>query len=167
SDAMTRANEGLLLLRAGKADKAKEAFLRAFADSDRTDVALLVTLGNGLRRAGAATEAREAMTLAVEARKERVSPAMLAELALAQLATEDGTAAEATLRRAIGIDAKYATAHYLLGKVLIGRGAKGEAKKSFSRSIELEPNAPFRADVERQIEALQATSGARTKPSSR
>jgi tetratricopeptide (TPR) repeat protein len=71
---------------------------------------------------------------------EEVTPALLSELALAYRANDDRAGAERALNRALEIDARYATAHYLLGNLLAGRGAFPEAIRHYERYLALEPN---------------------------
>jgi Tfp pilus assembly protein PilF len=156
-DALTRANFGLLLLRAGESDAARTELREALKHADRTSVATLQALGNGLRRAGAPAEALEAMRLAVRAREAGPTPALLAELALAENAAGEKASAEKSLTAAIKLDPKYATAHYLLGNLLAARGAFKEAVTHFDRALKLEPTAPFAGDARTKRDAAKAS----------
>jgi Flp pilus assembly protein TadD len=157
-NAMLQANLGLLLIGKGDAAAAGEQLRAALAKAQGNRAALL-TIGNGLRLAGDAQGALRAMQGAVEAEPE-VTPALLAELALAQRATEDRDGAIATLERALSLDAKYATAHYLLGNLLAGAERFAEAKQHYDRYLALEPKGEH-ADKAR--ERLKMLKKARTK----
>ncbi len=137
-DGVARANLGLLLLQLGEDDQAAIELRRALPLS-RGDAAALQAIGLGLRRAGQPGAAVQAMEMAIEAHGEP-TPALLAELALAQRANEDPTAAEATLTRAIELDARFAIAHTLLGSLMASRQAYREAIPHFERYLALEPN---------------------------
>ncbi len=83
--------------------------------------AALVAIGNGLRRAGEASVAVEAMQAAIRADGGKATPAVLSELALAQRAAGEREAAIASLQNALEIDENYAIAHYLIANMLAAR----------------------------------------------
>jgi len=138
-DATLRANYGLCLLRSGDRENAATELRRALPLARGNPVALQA-IGNGLRLAGRFDDAVRAMEGAVEAHPQAGTPALLAELALAYLATRDGAQAEETLGAALRLDPDYPTAHYLLGRVLRARGACDEAERHLRRYLSLEPN---------------------------
>lgn len=152
--ALPRANLGLLLLAMGEREQAAIELRRALPLA-RGDAAALGAIGNGLRRAGQADAAVRAMALAIEANGEPTA-ALLAELSLAQRANDDREAAEATLRRIIELDARYAVAHYLLAGMLAGRGEFDEAITHYQRYLALEPDGPQAARAREHLAAARA-----------
>lgn len=150
---MTRVNLGLLLVDMGKAQEARRHLGEALPEAEGNRAALLA-IGNGFRRAGDAAQAVVAMEAAVAA-GDGPTPALLAELALAQRAAEDRDGAIATLERALKLDAKYATAHYLLGNMLAGAKRFAEAKKHYRRYLELEPDGQHAARAKERLEMLK------------
>jgi Flp pilus assembly protein TadD len=100
SDAITRANLGLLLLKLKQPDSAiRELKIAMTHASDNR--AALVAIGNGLRRAGEASIAVQAMQAAIRADDGKATPAILSELALAQRAAGEREAAVTSLRNAL------------------------------------------------------------------
>ncbi len=160
---MVRVNLGLALLGLSRTDDAKRELRGVLEDAERAnDVAALGAIGNGLRRAGEPQLAVRAMRRAIDARgEEGPTPALLSELALAERAAGDRTSAEATLARAIQLDPRYATAHYLLANMQAGRGAFDDAIRNYRRALELEPDAPFAAEARERME--QARRAARER----
>lgn len=137
-DAMTRANYGLLLLKQKDSQAAVRELTRARQDAQGKRAALLA-IGNGLRRAGASEEALLAMEQAVNAPGEPATPALLSELALAQRSAGKRDEALASLRKALSLDEKYATAHYLMGNMLAADKKFGEAKQHYEQYLKLAP----------------------------
>jgi Tfp pilus assembly protein PilF len=138
ADAMTRSNYGLLLLKQQQREAAVRELSKAMQDAQGKRAALLA-IGNGLRRAGAADGALRAMEAAVAAPGEPATPALLSELALAQRAADKRTDAVATLEKALALDEKYATAHYLLANMLAADQRFADAKKHYERYLKLAP----------------------------
>lgn len=159
-DPVSRANLGLILLQLGDADQAAIELRRALPLA-RGNVAALQAIGQGLRLAGQPAQAVTAMTRAIEAREEGPTPALLSELALAQVAAGDRAAAEASLRQAIGLDARYATAHYLLGNVLAAQQQWQEAERQFQRYLQLEPDGPHAAQARERLEIVRRSARGR------
>ena len=155
-DALTRANFGLLLLERQEPGPARAALEQAWRDAPRDDPATLLAIGNGLRRAGASTLAVAVMEAAVRARTEGPTPALLAELALAHVAAGDRTRGEAVLGKALSLDARYATGHYLLANLLAGRGAFAEAITHYDAALKAEPDAPFAEAAKKKRAAARA-----------
>jgi len=149
-EVMTRANLGLLLLAMGEADEAQRQLQQAMR-SAKDNRAALLAIGNGLRRSGEPKLAVQAMQAAVKAGGEAPTPALLSELALAQRAADDRDGAIATLGEALALDAKYATAHYLLGNMHAGAKRFGEARKHYKAYLKLDPGGPH---AERATERL-------------
>jgi tetratricopeptide (TPR) repeat protein len=145
-DPMTRVNFGLALLASGNAEQAAIEFRRALPLAGENPAALQA-VGNGLRRVEQFDLAVTAMERAVEAMGDEVTPALLSELALAYRANDDREGAERTLNRALEVDPRYATAHYLLGNMLAGRGAFAEAIRHYERYLALEPQGELAARV--------------------
>jgi Flp pilus assembly protein TadD len=141
SNAMTRANLGLLLLRTGDPEAAARELDTARANA-RGNRAALVAIGNGLRRAGHASAAVDAMKAAIRAGDGRPTPAMLSELALAYRAAGNRDAAMASLREAMALKKDYAIAYYLLANMLAAAGDYAEAARHYRRYLKLEPDGP-------------------------
>jgi len=152
-DLMTRVNLGLLLVGKGDLDGGRNE-LRAALPGAAGNRAALVAIGNGLRRASDAAGALQAMQGAVESGGDP-TPALLSELALAQRAAGDRDAAIATLERALDLDAKYATAHYLLGNLFAGASKPAEAKKHYERYLALEPKGAQADQARERIKMLK------------
>lgn len=150
-DPMPRVNLGLLLLSERQVDAARIELRRALPNADG-DAAMLQAIGNGLRRAGDAELALRALEGAVEA-ADPATPSLRSELALAQYAAGQKEAAEATLRAVIAEAPRYATAHYLLGTILLERGDATAGARSLRRVIELEPEGPHAERARAQLEA--------------
>lgn len=152
-DPMARANLGLLLLRNGE-ESAAALELRRGLQHARGNVAALQAIGSGLRQAGHPDGAARAMGMLVDT-MEAPTPAVLAELALAQRAGGDRAAAERTLERALAVDETYATAHYLLGSMQAARGAYAEAIQHFERYLTLEPQGAHAERVRAHLNAAR------------
>jgi Tfp pilus assembly protein PilF len=149
-----RVNLGLLLLAQGQTDLARIELRRALPHAG-SDVALLEAIGSGLRRAGDPAIARQALERAVES-ADSPTPALRTELALAENAAGDPEAALATLRGVLAGAPDYATAHYVLGALLLERGARDEGLRHLRQVIELEPRGPH---AERARAQIRAASG--------
>lgn len=158
NDAMLRANQGLFLLQAGDKDGAIAA-LRAGLANAGSDRATLLAIGNGLRRAGNADEAVRALRAALAGGDAKPTPALLSELALAQVAADDAKGASQSLEQALTLDPKYATGHYVLAGVLAEQGDLRGAVQHYKRCLELEPKGPL---AERAAEKLKIAQ--KTKP---
>lgn len=154
NDPMVRANLGLLLLRNGE-ESAAALELRRGLQHARGNPAALQAIGNGLRRAGHPDGAARAMEMLVDT-MEDLTPAVLAELALAQRAGGDRAAAEQTLERALRTDPSYATAHYLLGSMQAARGAYDDAIGHFERYLALEPQGQHADRVREHLAAARS-----------
>jgi len=113
----------------------------------------LQAIGNGLRLAGRFSDAVQAMEGAIEVHPQGGTSALFAELALAYLSVREGAQAERSLRRALELDADYATGHYLLGRVLMSRGACDEGQSSLRRYLRLEPRGDQAAAAREAIAA--------------
>ena len=153
SAVMTRVNLALLLIDLGKGQEALKHLRQSMPEAEGNRAALLAS-GNGFRRAGDADAAGAAMQAAVAA-GEAATPALLSELALAQRAAGDREAAIATLEKALQMDAKYATAHYLLGNMLAGAKKFTEAKKHYQRYLKLDPNGPHAKRARERLEMVR------------
>lgn len=154
NDAMVRANYGLLLVQLGDSPGAIEHLSRA-ASAAQGNRAALLAIGNGLRRAGDANGALRAMESAVQAGSEAVTPALLAELALAQRAADQRDAAIATLEKALGIDERYATAHYLLANMLAADRRFPEASQHYQRYLKLAPDGEQAKLARERLDVIQ------------
>jgi protein O-GlcNAc transferase len=154
NDAMTRSNYGLLLLKLKQQDAAVRELKQAAHDASGNRAALLA-IGNGLRRAGAADAALDAMEAAVATGGEPPTPALLSELALAQRSGGKRTEAVATLEKAISLDEQYATAHYLLGNMLASDQKFAEAKKHYERYLKLAPNGEQAERAKERLAVIQ------------
>jgi Tfp pilus assembly protein PilF len=147
-DAMLHANFGLFLLGAGNSERAVSE-LRKALDGAKGDRAVLLAVGNGMRRAGKPDEAVRALSEAVKGGDGKPTPALLSELALAQHAANLDADAKKSLEQALELDPKYASAHYVLGSLLAGEGNKKEAIKHYQKCIDLDPKGPL-ADKARE-----------------
>jgi Tfp pilus assembly protein PilF len=160
--AMTRANLGLLLIRTGKVEEAAAELKRALPQA-RGNRAALLAIGNGLRRAGEFRTAVSAMKEAVKAGESGPTPALLSELALAQLAAGERPAAMETARKAIELDARYAVAHYLLANMLAADGKYAEAISHYQRYLKLEPQGEQAARARERMKRARQAKNARAK----
>jgi Tfp pilus assembly protein PilF len=152
-DALLRSNRALFLLARGKPDDALTD-LRAGLTAAAGDRAALVALGNGFRRAGKPDEAVRALNGALGAGDGKPTPALLSELALAQVAAKQEDDAKISLEKALGLDPKYATAYYVLGSIEAERDPKA-AKKHYEKCIALEPNGPLAAKAKAKLAQLK------------
>jgi tetratricopeptide (TPR) repeat protein len=150
---MTRVNLGLLLLKSGQNDAAAKELQAALQNATGNRAALLA-IGNGLRRAGDPQGSLRAMQAAVQSGEE-VTPALLSELALSQLAAGDRDAAIASVTRALELDARYATGHYLLANMLAAAKRTDEAKKHYERYLALEPKGQHAQQARERIKLLK------------
>ncbi|MBK8172678.1 MAG: tetratricopeptide repeat protein [Sandaracinaceae bacterium] len=155
--AMPRVNYGLLLVHLTRNEEAVRAF-RAALPLARGDRAALLAIGNGFRRAGEGESAVRAVQAAIAAGDDGPTPALLSELALAQRAANDRPGAEASLAQAIVLDARYATAHYLLANMLAGRQAYAEAIEHWRAYLQLEPRGDHAADAREKIRAAESAA---------
>lgn len=149
-DPIVRANLGMILLEQGRREQAAIE-LREALPKARGNAAALQAIGNGLRRSRQFDAAVRAMRMAIEAHG-TATPALLAELALAQRAAGDRKGAEQTLQRALDRDEGFATGHFLLGSMQAGRGAYGPAITHFERYLELAPDGPHAAKARERLE---------------
>jgi Tfp pilus assembly protein PilF len=156
NDAMLRANQGLFLLQTGDKEAALTA-LRAGLANAGNDRATLLAIGNGLRRAGNADEAVRALRAAVAGGDGKPTPALLSELALAQVAADDAKAASQSLEQALTLDPKYATGHYVLAGVLAEQGDMRGAIAHYKRCLELEPKGPLAEKASEKLKVAQKT----------
>jgi Tfp pilus assembly protein PilF len=152
-DALLRANRALFLIGRGNTEAAL-LDLRAGLAAAQGDRAALVALGNGFRRAGKPDEAVRALNQAIGAGDGKPTPALLSELALAQLAAKQEDDAKISLEKALGLDPKYATAYYLLGSIEADRDPKA-AKKHYEKCISLEPNGPLAGKAKAKLAQLK------------
>lgn len=159
-DAMLRANHGLFLLDNGDAQGATLT-LRAGLQRAKGNRAALVAIGNGLRRAVHPDEAVRALQAAIEAGDGKPTAALLSELALAQHAAGDAAAARASLEQAISLDAKYASAHYVLAGILASQGDLKRAAEHYKRCIDLDPKGPLAARAKEKLAAAKRAPKAR------
>ena len=154
-DPMVRANHGLFLLKLGKKAEAIAEF-RAGVPHAARDRAALLAMGNGLRRSGEAGEAASVIQQAISAGDGKATPALLAELSLAQHAAGDVRGAKASLQSALRADPKYATAHYLLISMLLSEGDLSSANKHYKRLQALDESGELARRAKANIEAVKA-----------
>lgn len=154
SQVMTRVNFGLLLLQQERVAEAVQQLMLAQEGAAGNGPALSA-IGSGLRRAGRASNAVPALQAAVAAGEERPSAALLSELALAQRAAGDRKAAIETLNRVVKMDARYGTAHYLLGNMHAGAKRFDSAAEHFARYLELEPEGPHALEAKKRLSMVQ------------
>jgi len=160
SDGMVRANLGLLLLASGRADDAKVE-LRSAARHAQGNRAALLAIGNGLRRAGDTGGAVDAMREAIAAGDGRPTPALLSELALAQLAAGSRDAAIDTLKQALELEPTFAVAHYLVANMYAAAGQPAQAATHYRKYLEIEPGGPHAEQARKRLAMVErpATRG--------
>jgi Tfp pilus assembly protein PilF len=158
-DAMLRANYGLFLLNQGQTDAAQSELSQALNHA-KGDRAILLAVGNGLRRAQKPDVAVRALREAIAAGDGKPTPALLSELSLAQNAAKDDAGAKASLEQALQLDPKYATAHYLLASLQAAEGDYKSAVLHYKRCIDLDPKSDL---ARRAKEKLTAASEAAKK----
>ena len=159
-EALIRANYGLLLLKLGKAEAAVQELMAA-REAAQGNRAVLQAVGNGLRRAGQPGEAVTAMQNALAAGDGKPTAALLAELALAQRASKDTTGARASLEQALALDARYATAHYLLAGMAASDRDFKTAVGHYQKYLKLEPQGPLAARARERLAAAKALAAKR------
>lgn len=157
SDVIVRANLGLLLLAQGKDDEGKRE-LRAAASKARDNRPALVAIGNGLRRAGDAGGAVDAMRAAIAAGDGEPTPALLAELALALLSAGSRPAAIDALKQAIALDASFAVAHYLVANMYAADQQLAAAATHYKKYLELEPRGPNAGQARERLAIVERGS---------
>lgn len=162
SDAMVRANLGLLLLGTGRGDEAKRE-LRLAATHAQGNRAALLGIGNGLRRAADAGGAVDAMRDAIAAGDGQPTPALLSELALAQLAAGARPAAIETLKQAIELEPGFAVAHYLVANMYAASQQAGLAATHYRRYLELEPNGAHATQARERLAIVEPSATVRRK----
>ena len=150
SGLMARLNYGLLLVRLGKNEEGAEQLDLASDEADGNRAALLA-IGQGYRMVGRPQDAVRALEEALDAGDGEPTPALLSELALAQHAADDLSGAKASLTRALELDPKYATAHYLLGNLAGASKDYEAAEKHYERYLALEPKGPLAAKTEQRL----------------
>ncbi len=155
---MVRANLGLLLLALDRAEDGKRELRTAAAHAQGNRPAL-VAIGNGLRRAGDAGGAVEAMRAAIAAGDGQPTPALLAELALAQLAAGTRPAAIDTLKQALEIDARFAVGHYLIANMYAADQQLPQAATHYKKYLQLEPSGPQAAQARERLAIVERGAG--------
>lgn len=153
-DPVPRINLAMMYLDAGRRDDAV-AQLRAARRSVENDVLLSIAVGEGLRRAGAASEAVGVLQGALEAAGELPPTELLAELALAQYALGNVDDAERTMRRAIKQDELDPALQYAYGSILAKQGQVGRARAHLRRAVRLDPDGPYAERARTRLEALK------------
>lgn len=162
-DVMVRANLGLLLLALERADDGKRELRTAVGHAQGNRPALLA-IGNGLRRAGDAGGAVEAMRAAIAAGDGQPTPALLAELALAQLAAGARPAAIESLKQALELDARFATGHYLIANMYAADQQLALAATHYKKYLQLDPNGPQAAQARERLAIVErGNSGPRRR----
>lgn len=152
-DPIPRINFAMMLLDAARPDEAA-AQLRAVRAMVRGDVLLSIAVGEGLRRAGLPAEALPVLQTALRQAPEPPPTELLAELALAQYATGDLDAAEATMRRAVGQNGRDPALQYAYGSILARQGQLGKARAHLRRAAKLDPDGPYAERARARLEAL-------------
>jgi len=152
-DPIPRINFAMMLLDAARPDEAA-AQLRAVRPMVRGDVLLSIAVGEGLRRAGLPAEALPVLQTALRQAPEPPPTELLAELALAQYATGDLDAAEATMRRAVGQNDRDPALQYAYGSILARQGQLGKARAHLRRAAKLDPDGPYAERARARLEAL-------------
>jgi Flp pilus assembly protein TadD len=153
-DPIPRINLALMLLDAGRPEDAA-AQLRAIRPMVLGDALLSIAVGEGLRRAGLPAEAVSVLQMALRQAPEPPPTELLAELALAQYATGDLDAAEATMRRAVGQNERDPALQYAYGSILAKQGQLGKARAHLRRAAKLDPDGPYAERARARLEALK------------
>lgn len=151
--------EGLLAADRGSLSQAIDRFRQALAAAPRLNAARM-DLGMALVQSERWLEAVEVLGPMAQEQAHSFTAAYFHALALQN--TQRGTEAEQEVRRALALDPQSASAHTLLGIVLAGRGAHGDAVTALENAIKLEPQS-FDAwyYLGRARYALRELSGAR------
>ena len=153
-DPVPRINLAMLYLELERPDDAATQ-LRAARPHVRGDVLLSIAVGEGLRRAGAPTEAVSVLETALRRAGEPPPTELLAELALAYYASGDLDRAEETMRRAVGQDERDPALQYAYGSILAKRGEIGKARSHLLRAVKLDPDGPYAARARARLDALK------------
>lgn len=151
---MTRVNYGLLLVALGDRPQAQVQLSKAQGAADGNRPALLA-IGNGQRQLGDGPAAVAALQLAIAAGDGSPTPALLAELALAQRLADDRAGAIASLEQALELDSSYATAHYLLGNLQAASKAFGKAERHYQAYLKLAPDGPQAARARERLSVVR------------
>ncbi len=154
ADPIPRINLAMMLLDAGQPEDAVEQ-LRAARPMIRGDVLLSIAVGEGLRRAGLPAEAAPVLQAALRQAPEPPPTELLAELALAQYASGDLDAAEASMRRAVGQNELDPALQYAYGSILAKQGQLGKARAHLRRAVKLDPDGPYAERARARLEALK------------
>ena len=159
-DASVRVELGVVALKLGEREEARDALRAALPLALRAEEpALLLAVGNGLRRLGEHRAARQAMEAAVRSRRARhgrATPALWAELALARRADGDGEGAYEALRQALRLEAGYATAHFLLAAFATEDGRSDVAREHLRACLRYaEPRSAVHERCRRLQERLE------------
>ncbi|MGB9340332.1 MAG: tetratricopeptide repeat protein [Polyangiales bacterium] len=153
-DPVPRINLAMMLLGAGQPEDAVEQ-LRAARPMVRGDVLLSIAVGEGLRRAGLPAEATPVLQTALRQAPEPPPTELLAELALAQYASGDLDAAEASMRRAVGQNELDPALQYAYGSILAKQGQLGKARAHLRRAVKLDPDGPYAERASARLETLK------------
>lgn len=153
-DPVPRINLAMMLLDTERPEDAAVQ-LRAARPMVRGDVLLSIAVGEGLRRAGLPAEAVPVLRAALSQAPEPPPTELLAELALAQYASGDLDAAEATMRRAVGQDELDPALQYAYGAILARQGQLGKARAHLKRAAKLDPDGPYAERAKARLEALK------------
>jgi Flp pilus assembly protein TadD len=139
-DAYPRVSLGLLLAETGDATNARTELQRARSLA-QGDAGTLLEIGSALRQLSDFEGAERAITDAIAANDDTLTPTLAAELALAKLGRSDNAGARATLEQAITQHPDDATLHFLLGRVAVARDDVPAARVAFTRMLELEADS--------------------------
>jgi protein O-mannosyl-transferase len=130
-------NNGFEYFKAGKVDKAMEAYAIAL-EANPGDLRVLFDLGNLHLHQGRPAEAVEAYRQAVGRAGHRAALRGNLGLALAQLGFENEAVTE--LREAIRLDPNYAQAHTNLATLLRARGDWAGARHHYQEALRVDPS---------------------------
>ena len=153
-DPVPRINLAMMYLELERPEDAATQ-LRAARPHVRGDVLLSIAVGEGLRRAGAPTEAVSVLETALRQAGEPPPTELLAELALGYYASGDLDRAEETMRRAVGQDERDPALQYAYGSILAKRGEIGKARSHLLRTVKLDPDGPYAARARARLDALK------------
>jgi len=98
--------------------------------------------------------------MAIEAREQGPTPALLAELGAAQAGAGDRDAARATFEQALGLDPLYATAHYMLAGLLAAAGHYDEAIEHYEAVVHAHGQPQLAARARERLRAARRAATA-------
>jgi Flp pilus assembly protein TadD len=151
-DAQIRFAYGALLLENKQADRAAEQLKRAL-DGAKDDPALLVTLGRMLGAAKAYGECVRALDRAIKIKA--TDPEWLVRRGTCKHQLEDEAGAQADYGQAIGVDPKFAAAHYYLGLSFLTQKNRLKATVELEKAEKLGADGPIGKSAREKLAELK------------